>query len=50
MGDALAQFEVVEEAPRMPVSPSSPGSSNGCSTEDLGVVMVNMAADEEDRL
>lgn len=52
MGDALSQFEVVEEAPCMPNTPMSPGSTNasrnGYIAEELG--QINAAVDEDARL
>ena len=52
MGEALSQFEVVEEAPCMtntPLSPGSPNASrNGYIAEELG--QINAAVDEDARL
>jgi len=52
MGETLSQFDVVEEAPCMPSTPMSPGSSNasrnGYIAEELG--QINAAVDEDARL
>ena len=54
LGDSLAQFEVVEEEPRMPATPSSPGSTNvspnGPSAVGLNLSDINAGVDENEGL
>ena len=53
MGETLAQFDVMEDTPRMSPSngPSLPVFTNtsrsGCVTEELTMGQVNVAVDEE---
>lgn len=56
MSETYAQFEVMEDAPRMPASsprsPSSPGSSNmslnGRVTNEVEIGEINTTVDPED--